>query len=891
MTRTPFLLATVLLSVTAAAQGHWWVSPTGLDTDPGTEAQPFQTINFAASVAAPGDVIHLFAATYGDEQNHVQLGTKQLTIVGAGVGQTIIKAHSSTTLVLPAGTLTTPTSEAHRCCVTMLGNARVDLRDMTLDQGFSIPGTGRAYCLWVGGGADAECDNVEVVNARANPLSGLQGPTGINIRGDGVGDTCYVTLRNCNIHEWGKNGIVANYDAYLIMDGCTVEGSGPVGNGLPAQNCVQLSRGASGEIYRCTITNSWYDYLNWTATGMLLYDPGTVVVIEDCDFGNCQSAVYYYGSAPMTIAGTFARNHIAGSYWGFYTYQVSGLTVTGNSFGAIFAGANDDAWDDAGGNTYSGNYYSSLTAAGPYALPGTGAVSDPVARPFMAGFGTDTTTALPAGYWPVDLAAADFGGDAAPDFAALCQGSTPSLAVGINTGGTFAVTNLTFGAATGAPIALVTGEFDGNAGLDVAVVTASVPPTLTENKVYVFANNGAGAFSLLHTHLLAGATTPSGLAAGDLDGDGIADLAVSDSGSAGFIAGTAAALLNNGSGTGFVPVALAGGYTVACRDLAIGDFDGDTFADVAVTEGDTNNGSLHLFAGDGAGAFTAFASSPLGTALNPQQVLATDLEGDGDLDLAVSCTRDAFGLDAGGIDAFVNDGAGAFASALYFVDRGPTALAAGDFDRDSDPDSLRLDLAVANPIAGSVSVLGEWSEFGYGSGGIAASGVLPVGVAIADVTGDGFGDLIYADAGLGIVVVRPGVPQARVDSYGAGTAGTAGRVPNLYPVGAPALPTQPCPTFGLGLRNARPLSIAVIAVGLDPLPVAPGALLIDNIGATWILVTNVLGRSAVPMPFPANPLIYGFSVYCQAGVFDVNGSEAFYPGLALSNGLKIRIGQ
>ena len=111
MTKTSFLLAVLLAAASASAQGHWWVSPTGNDADPGTQALPFQTINHAASIAVAGDVIHLFAAIYGDEQGHVQLGAKNLTLVGAGIGQTIVKAHSSTDLLLPAGTLASPTSE------------------------------------------------------------------------------------------------------------------------------------------------------------------------------------------------------------------------------------------------------------------------------------------------------------------------------------------------------------------------------------------------------------------------------------------------------------------------------------------------------------------------------------------------------------------------------------------------------------------------------------------------------------------------------------------------------------------------------------------------------------------------------------------------------------
>ncbi|MCA8975820.1 MAG: VCBS repeat-containing protein [Planctomycetes bacterium] len=891
MMKTSLLATTLLLAATATAQGHWWVSPSGNDADPGTQAQPFQTINFAAATATAGDVIHLVAGTFGNEQNHVQLGTKNLTLVGAGVGLTIVKAHSSTDIMLPAGTLASPTSETHRCSIALQGSARVDLRDMTLDQGFSMPSSGRGYCLWIGGGADSECDNVEFTNARANPINGIQGPLGVNVRGDGTADTTNLTMRNCLVHEYGKGGVVANYDAHLVMDDCRVDGFNHAWLGLAAQNCVQVSRGATCELRRCTITDSWYDPTSVVATGILIYEPGPSIVIEDCNLGNCQVGIYVFALSPMATTGVIARNRIATAQYGFYVLDVSGLTVTGNSFGCNFAGSVDDAWDDGSGNTYAGNWYSSVTSAGPHTLPGTAGSSDATAMPYVNGFGTAVATALPAGYSPVDLAVGDFDGDGKVDFAALCLGPTPSLAIGTNTGAGFSVVNIPFGSSAGQPVALAVGEFNGAAGPDVAVLTANVPPSLTENKVWVFGNDTLGNLSLAHTHTIAGATAPSGIAAADVDGDGVDDVAFSDAGSAGFIPGSAGVLVNNGTGTGFAAVALTAAYTAACRDVTLGDLDGDTDIDVAVVEGDATSGKLHLFAGDGLGGFTAFGASPLTLSNNPQQALAADVEGDGDVDVLVTSTRDAFGLDAGGVDALINDGAGAFTSSLYWVDRGPTALAAGDLDKDADPDTLRLDAVCANPIAGSVSVLGGWNDFGPGSGGIAVAGALPVAVAIADTSGDGVGDLLYADAAAGTVVVVPGVPTARVDRYGAGSAGTSGRVPDLYPVGAPALPTQPNATFGLGLRNARPLAIAVIAAGLSPLPITPGGLLINDIGATWLIVTNVQGRAAVPLPFPATPLVLGFPIYCQAGVFDANGTEAFFPGIATTNGLKIRIGQ
>lgn len=884
-----FPLVCLGLAAAAAAQGHWWVSPTGNDADPGTMAQPFLTINHAATVAVAGDVIHLFAATYGNEQGNVVLGTKKLTIVGAGVGATVVKAHTSLDIMLPAGLLATPTIEAHRCALTLQGSATTFVRDLTLDEGFSIPGTGRAYCLWVGTGADAVLDNVECINARANPINGIQGPLGVNIRGDGVGDTTNVTMRNCVVREYGKGGVVANFDARLVMDECRVDGYGHAFLGLAAQNGIQVSRGAICDIRRTTVTDHWYDPATVVATGMLFFDPGPGCVVEDNNVGNCQAGIYVFASAPTATPGTLRRNRVATSSYALTLSDVSGLTVTDNSFSISLSGVADDVWDDLGGNTFSGNWYSSLSAPGTYAIPGGGGTSDTSAKPFSSGFGSSFSTMLPPGYAPIDLVVTDLNGGGGPDFAALCQSATSALAIGLNTGGAFTVSGLPFGTAAGAPVALVAGEFNGLSGRDLAAITVSVPPALTENKIWVFANDGSGGFSLLHTHTIAGATAPNGIAAGDLDGDTIDDLVVADAGAAGLVAGQANAFLNNGTGTAFTAVALVAGYTAACRDAAIGDLDGDTFADVAVIEGDAAKGLVHLFKGDGAGGFTAYPSTPVTVSLNSSRVLAADVEGDGDLDVLVASARDAFGIGEGGVDVLQNT-SGAFGKSLYIVDRGPTDLVAGDFDDDADPDTLRRDVAVVNLTAGSITILGGWSDAGAGTGGVAFAGAVVTGLGIGDVDGDGFADLVYCDAASGTVVVQRGAAQARADSYGAGSAGTSGLVPNLYPVGVPSVPTLGNATFGLGLRNVRPFSIAVIGAGTSPAPILPGGLLIADIGATWALVTNVFGQGAVPLPIPVTPALAGFEAYCQAGIFDPEGVDSFFPGFAVTNGLQIRLG-
>src|SRR5207247_7831594 len=140
------------------------------------------------------------------------------------------------------------------------------------------------------------------------------------------------------------------------------------------------------------------------------------------------------------------------------------------------------------------------------------------------------TLTLPTGASPSGLAVGDFNNHTLPDLAASNAG-TDNVTVFLNgsTAGAIAFdagTNFSVGAGTG-PVAIVAGKFDADTNTDLAVVAGK--PVAGHFNLVVLTGDGNGAFAPGATVDTGFTVTPTGLAAGDVNGDGAADFVVSAS--------------------------------------------------------------------------------------------------------------------------------------------------------------------------------------------------------------------------------------------------------------------------------------------------------------------------------------------------------------------------
>jgi hypothetical protein len=260
-----------------------------------------------------------------------------------------------------------------------------------------------------------------------------------------------------------------------------------------------------------------------------------------------------------------------------------------------------------------------------------------------------------------------------------------------------------------------TGDFNGDGLPDVATVNGS------SQNVSVYLRQAGGGFAQDAGSPYAVGNGPSAAVAADFNGDGLADLAVTN-----FVGQSVTVLLRQPGG-GFAQ-GLGSPINVGARISAIvaGDFAGDGQLDLAVAENDNSRVTILV---RGVGSFSPQLNLPTGT--TPSGIAVADFNGDSASDLAVANRGDGTAtillrVPGGG---FTSEGA---------VPAGSDAvgLTAADFNGDGRPD-----LAVADYAPGTVSVLLRRPTNNGFDAEPAISVASPATVTTADFDRDGRPDL------------------------------------------------------------------------------------------------------------------------------------------------------
>jgi len=320
------------------------------------------------------------------------------------------------------------------------------------------------------------------------------------------------------------------------------------------------------------------------------------------------------------------------------------------------------------------------------------------------------------------------------------------------------------------PDGLAAADFTGDGHTDLAVITDN------PDKVSLLINSGDGTFSGPQTSQLGSGVGARKAAAGDLTGDGVADLAVTlhnrnevvvltssggvftiiARGAVGLDArsvriadlngdllndmvvvnrdsNTVNVLLNLGGGTSFTSTSYATGDEP--RDVALGDFDGDMRPEIVVSNHDDR--TVMVLRNDGQGGFNPpRITLTVGSQVRPEGVAVGDFNGDMLLDIAAATEGNGSSF-----ATIITNTGGAFSGPVNFPTNGQdsSGIAAGDLNGD-----LLDDLVVTNESSGNISILTSTGS-GFSAPQVITTGANPDDVAISTLDGNASLDIAVSN--------------------------------------------------------------------------------------------------------------------------------------------------
>ncbi|GGH67437.1 hypothetical protein GCM10011379_22720 [Filimonas zeae] len=313
-----------------------------------------------------------------------------------------------------------------------------------------------------------------------------------------------------------------------------------------------------------------------------------------------------------------------------------------------------------------------------------------------------------AGKYPLDFPAgtnshqhygavvSDIDGDGKPDIAFVNNTASRLLIYrNLSTTG-----NISFSAATvytgfSGALALTSGDFNGDGKTDLAVVNGSTVKFLKNIST-------VGNIDLQEegTPVTTG-SGPFHISSADFDGDGKVDLAVSNSTS-----NTVSFFRNTFAGNASTdPIAFSNGLQVAAgtnpQGMALGDLDGDGVMDIALLNGGTSGviSFMRNISSSGNISFTRTTLTPSGAVNLAGRIALTDLDGDNKVDViagsaasAIYCFKNTSPT-TGGTITFNNT---PVAVATGVANGQPVGVCAGDFNNDARPDLGAVNAGSAN---------------------------------------------------------------------------------------------------------------------------------------------------------------------------------------------------
>jgi len=286
------VVGSVLTNSTAAlaSPGTLWVNNNGSPTvPPGTSCDNpgYLTIQSAVNAASSGDRINVCPGTYTEEVL-IPAGKDSLLLRSVKTWQAVIKA--------PALMLGLTKSIVR---VNGAQNATILAFTITGPGGFGCDSIRYGVRVDTGGSADILGNHITQIHD--TPFSGCQNGVAVLVGRFSEGTTGSARVIGNVIDNYQKNGpTVSNSGSSAEIAHNRILGIGPTA--LIAQNGIQVSGGATATVQHNFVSGNIYTPGTFASTGILLFDPGQVVVAHNTITSNDVGEYTFAASSASTVS-------------------------------------------------------------------------------------------------------------------------------------------------------------------------------------------------------------------------------------------------------------------------------------------------------------------------------------------------------------------------------------------------------------------------------------------------------------------------------------------------------------------------------------------------------------------------------------------------------------